>query len=203
MKVTNTILTVLLLTFIGFSIYLGFRVYKLNRIISDIENLPPDVITKTDTVFIDKPLEVVKYKERLIPERVIIYKDMMADEDSLMKCFIDSLLGLELKNNQISLSFLKNDSVYSKELYRLNLDKYKYSYSNGVMTYTKNRRLNLYPFIEARIRPFNELYDLSGGILFETTRLNYKLSLNSSYYPKFSNKPNLDLEATITYKFKK
>jgi len=194
--ILSTILLVL-------SIYLGFRVYRLNQFMNGIENLPPTIISKTDTVFIDKPIEVVKYKERLIPERVIIYKDMMVDEDSLMKCFIDSLLGLELKNNQISLSFLKNDSVYSKELYRINLDKYKYSYSNGVMTYTKNRRLNLYPFIEASIRPFNNLYDLSGGILFETTRLNYKLSLNSSYYPKFNNKPNLDLEATITYKFKK
>ena len=57
------------------------------------------------------------------------------------------------------------------------------------------------PYIGAKYRPFNNMYDLSGGISFKTKNINYKLGLNMYYYPRISSKVGMDLELSVIYNF--
>ena len=45
------------------------------------------------------------------------------------------------------------------------------------------------------------LWDLGTGISIETKRFNYKLGINSFYYPRYFSGIKTDLELVVTYKF--
>lgn len=205
MKKLKIAMVVLLL---GFTIYLCFRNYKLNQQLS----LLPDkeIIQHTDTIYLRKDFLPISYDNLLNPSRILLYNSPhssvsqgLCSTDSAEISEKDSLVQLVIDKNQLTLSFLnQNSGIYSSRLFNIDTNNYKYSWYNGKLTTQEIKsRIRLVPYVYGKYRPFNNLWDLGTGISIETKRFNYKLGINSFYYPRYFSGIKTDLELVVIYKF--
>ena len=205
MKKLKIAMVVLLL---GFTIYLCFRNYKLNQQLS----LLPDkeIIQHTDTIYLRKDFLPISYDNLLNPSRILLYNSPHSSvSQGLCSTYPaeisekDSLVQLVIDKNQLTLSFLnQNSGIYSSRLFNIDTNNYKYSWYNGKLTTQEIKsRIRLVPYVYGKYRPFNNLWDLGTGISIETKRFNYKLGINSFYYPRYFSGIKTDLELVVTYKF--
>lgn len=197
----------LFIVFLGFTIYLCFRNYKLSR---EVYSLNQAVNEIPDTVYSDKPFKPEKkYSEETQPGKILVYdnkkQSTLFPVDSIRQPVIskqDSLVQVVLKKNQLNLSFLNQQSgTYSTRLFNIDLDKYNYNWYEGQLTRKKVARLSLSPYIYGKYRPFNNLFDMGAGLSIKTKRFNYKLGVNTFYYPKIKSGIGTDIEFQITYNF--
>nr|UVX94394.1 MAG: hypothetical protein [Bacteriophage sp.] len=203
MKKAKNIATLIL---IGFTIYLCFRNYKLSREVNSLEQAVNEI---PDTVYIKKPFKPEKkFSEEKEPDKILVYDKKKSDsfpDNSIRQNLIskqDSLVQLVLKRNKLNLSLLNKESnTYSTRSFQIDLDKYIYNWYEGQLTQKKIKRFSLNPYIYGKYRPFNNLLDMSTGIEFKTNRFNYKLGINTFYYPKFQSGIGTDLELSVQYKF--
>lgn len=207
MKKLKIAMVVLLL---GFTIYLCFRNYKLNQQLSMLPD--KEIIQHTDTIYLRKDFLPISYDNLLNPSRILLYNSPhssvsqgLCSTDSAEISEKDSLVQLVIDKNQLTLSFLnQNSGIYSSRLFNIDPNNYKYSWYNGKLTTQeiKSRsRIRLVPYVYGKYRPFNNLWDLGTGISIETKRFNYKLGINSFYYPRYFSGIKTDLELVVTYKF--
>lgn len=207
MKKLKIALVVFLL---GFTIYLCFRNYKLNQQLSMLPD--KEIIQHTDTIYLRKDFLPISYDNLLNPSRILLYnsphssvsQDLCStDTDSAEISEKDSLVQLVIDKNQLTLSFLnQNSGIYSSRLFNIDPNNYKYSWYNGKLTTQEIKsRIRLVPYVYGKYRPFNNLWDLGTGISIETKRFNYKLGINSFYYPRYFSGIKTDLELVVTYKF--
>lgn len=205
MKKLKIAMVVLLL---GFTIYLCFRNYKLNQQLSMLPD--KEIIQHTDTIYLRKDFLPISYDNLLNPSRILLYNSLhssvsqgLCSTDSAEISEKDSLVQLVIDKNQLTLSFLnQNSGIYSSRLFNIDTNNYKYSWYNGKLTTQEIKsRIRLVPYVYGKYRPFNNLWDLGTGISIETKRFNYKLGINSFYYPKFFSGIKTDLELVVTYKF--
>lgn len=208
MKKLKVAMVVLLL---GFTIYLCFRNYKLNQ---QLSMLPDKEIIQhiqhTDTIYLRKDFLPISYDNLLNPSRILLYNSPhssvsqgLCSTDSAEISEKDSLVQLVIDKNQLTLSFLnQNSGIYSSRLFNIDTNNYKYSWYNGKLTTQEIKsRIRLVPYVYGKYRPFNNLWDLGTGISIETKRFNYKLGINSFYYPRYFSGIKTDLELVVTYKF--
>lgn len=205
MKKLKVAMVVLLL---GFTIYLCFRYYKLNQQLSMLPD--KEIIQHTDTIYLRKDFLPISYDNLLNPSRILLYNYQNWDKhihtannpDSIIS-EKDSLVQLVIDKNQLTLSFLnQNSGIYSSRLFNIDTNNYKYSWYNGKLTTQEIKsRIRLVPYVYGKYRPFNNLWDLGTGISIETKRFNYKLGINSFYYPRYFSGIKTDLELVVTYKF--
>lgn len=206
MKKLKIAMVVLLL---GFTIYLRFRNYKLNQQLSMLPD--KEIIQHTDTIYLRKDFLPISYDNLLNPSRILLYNYQNWDKppihaannhDSIIS-EKDSLVQLVIDKNQLTLSFLnQNSGIYSSRLFNIDTNNYKYSWYNGKLTTQEIKsRIRLVPYVYGKYRPFNNLWDLGTGISIETKRFNYKLGINSFYYPRYFSGIKTDLELVVTYKF--
>ena len=205
MKKFKVAMIVLLL---GFAIYLCFRNYKLNQQLSMLPD--KEIIQHTDTIYLRKDFLPISYDNLLNPSRILLYNYQNWDKsihtannpDSIIS-EKDSLVQLVIDKNQLTLSFLnQNSGIYSSRLFNIDTNNYKYSWYNGKLTTQEIKsRIRLVPYVYGKYRPFNNLWDLGTGISIETKRFNYKLGINSFYYPRYFSGIKTDLELVVTYKF--
>lgn len=205
MKKLKIAMVVLLL---GFTIYLCFRYYKLNQQLSMLPD--KEIIQHTDTIYLKKDFLPISYDNLLNPSRILLYNYQNWDKhihtannpDSIIS-EKDSLVQLVIDKNQLTLSFLnQNSGIYSSRLFNIDTNNYKYSWYNGKLTTQEIKsRIRLVPYVYGKYRPFNNLWDLGTGISIETKRFNYKLGINSFYYPRYFSGIKTDLELVVTYKF--
>lgn len=205
MKKLKVAMVVLLL---GFTIYLYFRNYKLNQQLSMLPD--KEIIQHTDTIYLRKDFLPISYDNLLNPSRILLYHYQNWDKpihtannpDSIIS-EKDSLIQLVIDKNQLTLSFLnQNSGIYSSRLFNIDTNNYKYSWYNGKLTTQEIKsRIRLVPYVYGKYRPFNNLWDLGTGISIETKRFNYKLGINSFYYPRYFSGIKTDLELVVTYKF--
>lgn len=197
----------LFIVLLGFTIYLCFRNYKLTR---EVYSLNQAVNEIPDTVYSDKPFKPEKkYSEETQPGKILVYdnkkQSTLFPVDSIRQPVIskqDSLVQVVLKKNQLNLSFLNQQSgTYSTRLFNINLDKYNYNWYEGQLTRKKVARLSLSPYVYGKYRPFNNLFDMGAGLSIKTKRFNYKLGVNTFYYPKIKSGIGTDIEFQITYNF--
>lgn len=196
----------LFIVLLGFTIYLCFRNYKLTR---EVYSLNQAVNEIPDTVYSDKPFKPEKkYSEETQPGKILVYdnkKQSTFFPDSIRQPVIskqDSLVQVVLKKNQLDLSFLNQQSgTYSTRLFNIDLDKYNYNWYEGQLTRKKVARLSLSPYVYGKYRPFNNLFDMGAGLSIKTKRFNYKLGVNTFYYPKIKSGIGTDIEFQITYNF--
>lgn len=196
----------LFIVFLGFTIYLCFRNYKLTR---EVYSLNQAVNEIPDTVYSDKPFKPEKkYSEETQPGKILVYdnkKQSTLFPDPIRQPVIskqDSLVQVILKKNQLNLSFLNQQSgTYSTRLFNIDLDKYNYNWYEGQLTRKKVARLSLSPYVYGKYRPFNNLFDMGAGLSIKTKRFNYKLGVNTFYYPKVKSGIGTDIEFQITYNF--
>lgn len=205
MKKLKIAMVVLLL---GFTIYLCFRNYKLNQQLSRLPD--KEVIQHTDTIYLRKDFLPISYDNLLNPSRILLYNSPhssvsqgLCSTDSAEISEKDSLVQLVIDKNQLTLSFLnQNSGIYSSRLFNIDTNNYKYSWYNGKLTTQEIKsRIRLVPYVYGKYRPFNNLWDLGTGISIETKRFNYKLGINSFYYPRYFSGIKTDLELVVTYKF--
>lgn len=203
MKSWKKFLFILLL---GFTIYLCFRNYKLSREVNSLEQAVNEI---PDTVYIKKPFKPEKkFSEEKEPDRILVYDNGQSTlfPDSIQRQPIiskqDSLVQIVLKKNQLNLSLLnKETDTYSTRLFKIDLDKYNYNWYEGQLTRKKVARLSLSPYVYGKYRPFNNLFDMGAGLSIKTKRFNYKLGVNTFYYPKIKSGMGTDIEFQITYNF--
>lgn len=205
MKKLKIAIVVLLL---GFTIYLCFRNYKLNQQLSMLPD--KEIIQHTDTIYLRKDFLPISYDNLLNPSRILLYNSPyssvsqgLCSTDSAEISEKDSLVQLVIDKNQLTLSFLnQNSGIYSSRLFNIDTNNYKYSWYNGKLTTQEIKsRIRLVPYVYGKYRPFNNLWDLGTGISIETKRFNYKLGINSFYYPRYFSGIKTDLELVVTYKF--
>lgn len=205
MKKLKIALVVFLL---GFTIYLCFRNYKLNQQLSMLPD--KEIIQHTDTIYLRKDFLPISYDNLLNPSRILLYNSPhssvsqgLCSTDSAEISEKDSLVQLVIDKNQLTLSFLnQNSEIYSSRLFNIDTNNYKYSWYNGKLTTQEIKsRIRLVPYVYGKYRPFNNLWDLGTGISIETKRFNYKLGINSFYYPRYFSGIKTDLELVVTYKF--
>lgn len=205
MKKLKIAMVVLLL---GFTIYLCFRNYKLNQQLSMLPD--KEIIQHTDTIYLRKDFLPISYDNSLNPSRILLYNSPhssvsqgLCSTDSAEISEKDSLVQLVIDKNQLTLSFLnQNSGIYSSRLFNIDTNNYKYSWYNGKLTTQEIKsRIRLVPYVYGKYRPFNNLWDLGTGISIETKRFNYKLGINSFYYPRYFSGIKTDLELVVTYKF--
>ena len=205
MKKLKVAMIVLLL---GFTIYLCFRNYKLNQQLSMLPD--KEIIQHTDTIYLRKDFLPISYDNLLNPSRILLYNSPhssvsqdLCSTDSAEISEKDSLVQLVINKNQLTLSFLnQNSGIYSSRLFNIDLNNYKYSWYNGKLTTQEIKsRIRLVPYVYGKYRPFNNLWDLGTGISIETKRFNYKLGINSFYYPRYFSGIKTDLELVVIYKF--
>lgn len=205
MKKLKIAMVVLLL---GFTIYLCFRNYKLNQQLSMLPD--KEIIQHTDTIYLRKDFLPISYDNLLNPSRILLYNfphssvsQGLCSTDSAEISEKDSLVQLVIDKNQLTLSFLnQNSGIYSSRLFNIDTNNYKYSWYNGKLTTQEIKsRIRLVPYAYGKYRPFNNLWDLGTGISIETKRFNYKLGINSFYYPRYFSGIKTDLELVVTYKF--
>ena len=205
MKKLKIAMVVLLL---GFTIYLCFRNYKLNQQLSMLPD--KEIIQHTDTIYLRKDFLPISYDNLLNPSRILLYNSphssvsqVLCSTDSAEISEKDSLVQLVIDKNQLTLSFLnQNSGIYSSRLFNIDTNNYKYSWYNGKLTTQEIKsRIRLVPYVYGKYRPFNNLWDLGTEISIETKRFNYKLGINSFYYPRYFSGIKTDLELVVTYKF--
>lgn len=205
MKKLKVAMIVLLL---GFTIYLCFRNYILNQQLSMLPD--KEIIQHTDTIYLRKDFLPISYDNLLNPSRILLYHSPhssvsqgLCSTDSAEISEKDSLVQLVIDKNQLTLSFLnQNSGIYSSRLFNIDPNNYKYSWYNGKLTTQEIKsRIRLVPYVYGKYRPFNNLWDLGTGISIETKRFNYKLGINSFYYPRYFSGIKTDLELVVTYKF--
>lgn len=193
---------------LGFTIYLCFRNYKLNQQLSMLPD--KEIIQHTDTIYLRKDFLPISYDNLLNPSRILLYNSphssvsqSLCSTDSAEISEKDSLVQLVIDKNQLTLSFLnQNSGIYSSRLFNIDTNNYKYSWYNGKLTTQEIKsRIRLVPYVYGKYRPFNNLWDLGTGISIETKRFNYKLGINSFYYPRYFSGIKTDLELVVTYKF--
>lgn len=193
---------------LGFTIYLCFRNYKLNQQLSMLPD--KEIIQHTDTIYLRKDFLPISYDNLLNPSRILLYNSPhssvsqgLCSTDSAEISEKDSLVQLVIDKNQLTLSFLnQNSGIYSSRLFNIDTNNYKYSWYNGKLTTQEIKsRIRLVPYVYGKYRPFNNLCDLGTGISIETKRFNYKLGINSFYYPRYFSGIKTDLELVVTYKF--
>lgn len=197
MTKSRVLILVTLILALG-TIYSCFRNRQLKK---QLENYTPQVISKIDTVYLDKHFEVEdQYKEASIPSRVTVYQKGLEKDTSLQSK--DSVVQFKLDKSTLNLTlYNKLDSTVHTDKYDLNLDKYRYIYSNGILTQQKKLNIKLSPYIQTRVRPINRLYDLGGGISLKTNHFTYSIGFDLGYYPRLSDKPQKDLEISVTYNY--
>jgi hypothetical protein len=169
-----------------------------------------EIIQHTDTIYLRKDFLPISYDNLLNPSRILLYHYQNRDKpihttnnpDSIIS-EKDSLVQLVIDKNQLTLSFLnQNSGIYSSRLFNIDTNNYKYSWYNGKLTTQEIKsRIRLVPYVYGKYRPFNNLWDLGTGISIETKRFNYKLGINSFYYPRYFSGIKTDLELVVTYKF--
>ena len=202
----KTFKNALFIVLLGFTIYLCFRNYKLSREVNSLEQAVNEI---PDTVYTKKPFKPEKkYSEEKEPDRILVYDNGQSTlfPDPIQRQPIiskqDSLVQIVLKKNQLNLSLLnKETDTYSTRLFKIDLDKYNYNWYEGQLTRKKVARLSLSPYIYGKYRPFNNLFDMGAGLSIKTKRFNYKLGVNTFYYPKIKSGMGTDIEFQITYNF--
>lgn len=168
-----------------------------------------EIIQHTDTIYLRKDFLPISYDNLLNPSRILLYnyqnwdKPITANNPDSIISEKDSLVQLVIDKNQLTLSFLnQNSGIYSSRLFNIDTNNYKYSWYNGKLTTQEIKsRIRLVPYVYGKYRPFNNLWDLGTGISIETKRFNYKLGINSFYYPRYFSGIKTDLELVVTYKF--
>lgn len=223
----NKTTKVLLIVITILAIALGFCIYFL----TEVRNVQiPDGTEqeKPDTVYMTKfvpykpyelPYKPYKYfffteKETIEVEKIEVVHDTVTvyTNDSTQFQYnsqfltqyttASKLIQLLLDDTSLSLSLLNTQGQLSTQYFQLDLDKFKYNYQPGGMTYEKNNFFKrLHPFGEVMVRPLNLMLDANIGIYHKTGKIKYELGLNGFYYPTVQKLPGYDIYFKLRYEF--
>lgn len=176
-----------------------------------------------------KPFEIIQNPNTLIFFKGIkdtsrIYSEVKIEKDSILlytdeftklqisKDYLllypknDKLVSFDLSNSELQLNLLNINGELFQKNYQLDLNSYRYRYTDNILSVKENSGTNsilkkIRPDINYQFRPINNFHDLTLSLKFKTTKINYELGFNSSYYPSLSKKVNKDLIIGLSYNF--
>lgn len=202
------------------TIYLCFRNIQLHQQVNKLQKTRSSFSkSKSDTVYSTKPFLPIKaYPIIQVPNTVTYYdqvkevrpssnnQELTYKKSSDQVIRKDSLVQFLLDHHRLRVSSVyKTDSLalgsISKD-FELNLDFYKYNWVNNQLTYKPlpfYQRIKPYAYISYRY--FHNVMDGGIGLSFKTKTLNYKLGINTFYYPQYKKDLGLDLELKLEYNF--
>ena len=129
-----------------------------------------------DTVY--QPYEVIKpYRVEVPIKHTTVYSEGVNGSEK-----VDSVIQFQIKPSELSLTLLKDSNTVLEQVYSIDPSLYKYNFTNGILT--QKRILTLSPYVSASIRPFNQVYDIQGGLSYRTKHFTYRLGLNLEYTDK-------------------
>lgn len=220
-KVSYRALSLVILLSLVVICYLGNKVSNTQDELSDLSTKKPKVIYKDRVIKVKEPYPV--YQE---PETRIIYRDtgktkfsdikvnpkglvLSGNGDSLIisRRFIlqnpesNKLLSIELSRSRLILQQLSIDGVSFEDNYSIDINKYKYIYSNNHLSRKKSYHISLFPEVEYSYRPLNKLHDLDVSLNLKTGNLVTKIGANSFLYPGMG-EAGIDAKLSISYQFK-
>lgn len=206
MKKFSIIVSILALVFLGLTIVVCIRNYKLVSQMKEIESSSQ----KSDTVYLTKDFKpVTQYKTSQIPNMVVYYSsskdtvhNLVNNPNNHNSPEADSIVQILLDKEKLTLSFQNQvTGIPSSKVFDLDLGSFKYNWVDGNLTKKKISSFSLKPYLYTQYRYFNNLLDFGGGISFKTKSFNYKLGVNTFYYPKFNSGVGADLEFKLEYNF--
>lgn len=201
MRKFSIIVSILALVFLGLTIVVCIRNYKLVSQMKEIESSSQ----KSDTVYLTKEFKpVTQYRTSQIPNMVVYYSSSKDTVYSTQNNSpeADSIVQILLDKEKLTLSFQNQvTGIPSSKVFDLDLGSFKYNWVDGNLTKKKISPFSLKPYIYTQYRYFNNLLDFGGGISFKTKSFNYKLGVNTFYYPKFNSGVGADLEFKLEYNF--
>lgn len=202
LTVKDIIILVLLLA-LGVTIFLCKR--KTVKPLEDVGPLPDTIYLPASSY---KP--ITSYKRIISPKLVTVYIPNGTGSKLHTSKVLDSLSYLQgrdsitqilLSKDQLRITSSIDSDVILDKVFGLNLDKYKYNYTQGKLT----RKLNIKNIfggdLSLNYRPFHNLWDLDIGAHIKTKSLQYKVGVNLYYYPKYEKNLGTDLKFTIQYNF--
>lgn len=219
-------INIVLLVVIGVLTYfLFYSRSTINHQREEIETLK----LKTDTVYRDRLIKVLKPFETILPPKLIVmYQDTGSTRFDLIKLhgnnlvlfdtklndsliiskrflthypLSEKLIGFELDRNSLNLQLFSISGFAKEKKYDLDLDRFKYRYTNNELSRKKRFNLTLIPEVEYSYRMLNKLHDLNVSLNLKTSGFNYVIGLNGFYYPTFE-KTGYDVNFTVRYNFR-
>jgi hypothetical protein len=179
------------------SVALTILVFGLYRMNIRLKNLMPQIIEKIDTVYIQQDFQIQTYSDSINPKKVYVYQSKYNSE-SKQKNY-DSIIQVNLSKNKLDLSILnKKDSVVRTNQYEIDLDNYKYIYSNGSLTNKRTISLQIKPYAQVSYKPFNNIYEIGGGIGINYNKLILGVGVDIM---RFQDKYKPDMEISLKYNF--
>lgn len=178
-------------------------------------------IIVTDTIFVDRVLEIEKPFERLEnPRTIYFYKVDTVEVTKVVK--VHDTVKLFLKDSSevnYSSKFLVNYTEAPKVL-QINLKKKRFDlslmYPNGTVQLQKfdvdvtnndyhwdyqsnltSKKINFFrklkPVIEVQFKPIHLMTDVNLGVRYHSRWIYYELGINGFYYPALKNVPSGDV----------
>lgn len=181
---------------------------------------------ETDTVYVSRFFDrEIDFEFDQIPERVFVFfSDTTEVERVILKTDTLTVYQKDSSSIQYSTLFLTQYPESSKliqmtlsdklrmtminpqgniyqEVYSIDLDRFKYSYSSHLTYQKKSFWKRWTPFAQLQVRPFHSWIDLDFGLIYKTSNLQYEFGINGFYYHHLNNPVGADLFLRMRYEF--
>lgn len=189
-----------------------------------------DSITKIDTIYVDRVIEVEKpFEEPSIPRTIYLYQtdtvEVMTTEirhDTIWLKTKDSselsyslnfltnhpsapkLLQFDVSKKALDLSLMYPNGLVQRQLFDVDMDKFQYrwTYSSNLSQKKMSFWKKIDPVVELSFRPIHLMTDVNLGLRYSSRRFYYEAGLNGFYYPTIKKNPSVDvyLKAGVSFK---
>lgn len=189
-----------------------------------------DSITKIDTIYVDRVIEVEKpFEKSSIPRTIYLYQtdtvEVMTTEirhDTIWLKTKDSselsyslnfltnhpsapkLLQFDVSKKALDLSLMYPNGSVQRQLFDVDMDRFQYrwTYSSNLSQKKMSFWKKIDPVVELSFRPIHLMTDVNLGLRYSSRRFYYEAGLNGFYYPTIKKNPSVDVYLKVGVSFK-
>lgn len=189
-----------------------------------------DSITKIDTIYVDRVIEVEKpFEKPSIPRTIYLYQtdtvEVMTTEirhDTIWLKTKDSselsyslnfltnhpsapkLLQFDVSKKALDLSLMYPNGSVQRQLFDVDMGRFQYrwTYSSNLSQKKMSFWKKIDPVVELSFRPIHLMTDVNLGLRYSSRRFYYEAGLNGFYYPTIKKNPSIDVYLKVGVSFK-
>lgn len=189
-----------------------------------------DSITKIDTIYVDRVIEVEKpFEKSSIPRTIYLYQtdtvEVMTTEirhDTIWLKTKDSselsyslnfltnhpsapkLLQFDVSKKALDLSLMYPNGSVQRQFFDVDMDRFQYrwTYSSNLSQKKMSFWKKIDPVVELSFRPIHLMTDVNLGLRYSSRRFYYEAGLNGFYYPTIKKNPSVDVYLKVGVSFK-
>lgn len=222
MKKSTYILLAVITILICLVVFLSHKVAVLRK-----EDNQPLSSGKVDTVYVGRFFDIQPdLKIPVIPERVFIFLKDSTSEVADIRWIHDTVTVVEKDSssfnyntafltkypnnpkfvqmtldNKLTLAFLNTQGQVYQEVYPVDLENFRYRYTDNLTSEKISFWSKLQPFAQVTFRPINTLIDLDLGVTYKTTKMQYEIGINGFYYNPMPSHFGYDFFLRFRYNF--